>query len=82
MAVFHTPIGPFGIIDSVGLETVWMINDFWATKLNHVQFRKNADFIKQYIDQGLLGKKSGEGFYKYPDPEYRKADFTTNKKSS
>jgi 3-hydroxybutyryl-CoA dehydrogenase len=82
MAVFHTPIGPFGIIDSIGLETVWKVNDFWATKLNHVQFRKNADFIKQYIDQGLLGTKSGEGFYKYPDPEYGTAGFTTNKKSS
>jgi len=81
MAVFHMPIGPFGIIDSIGLETVWKVSDFWATKLNHAQFRKNADFIKRYIDQGQLGTKSGEGFYKYPDPEYRKADFTTNKKS-
>jgi 3-hydroxybutyryl-CoA dehydrogenase len=82
MAVFHMPIGPFGIIDSIGLETVWKVNDFWATKLNHAQFRKNADFIKRYIDQGQLGTKSGEGFYKYPDPEYRRADFATNKKPS
>jgi len=82
MAVFHMPIGPFGIIDSIGLETVWKVNDFWADRLNQEQFRKNADFLKRYIDQGRLGVKSGKGFYEYPDPEYRKAAFTTNKKSS
>jgi 3-hydroxybutyryl-CoA dehydrogenase len=82
MAVFHMPIGPFGIIDSIGLETVWKVNDFWAAHLNNGQFRKNADFLKHYIDQGRLGVKSGKGFYEYPDPEYRKVDFTTNRKSS
>ena len=82
MAVFHMPIGPFGIIDSIGLETVWKVSDFWATRLNHGQLRKNADLLKRYIDQGRMGVKSGKGFYEYPDPEYRKADFTTNKKSS
>lgn len=82
MAVFHMPIGPFGIIDSIGLETVWKVSDFWATRLNHGQFRKNADFLKRYIDQGRLGEKSGQGFYKYPGPEYGKAGFTTTQKSS
>lgn len=81
MAVSHMPIGPFGIIDSIGLETVWKVNDFWAVKLNHAQFRKNADFIKQYLDQGRLGVKSGEGFYTYPEPAFGKRNFTTNRKS-
>jgi 3-hydroxybutyryl-CoA dehydrogenase len=80
MAVFHMPIGPFGIIDSIGLETVRKVNDFWAVQLNNGQFRKNADFLKRYIDQGRLGVKSGKGFYEYPDPEYRQADFTRCKK--
>jgi 3-hydroxybutyryl-CoA dehydrogenase len=80
MAVFHMPVGPFGIIDSIGLETVWKVNDFWATRLNQSQFRKNADFLKRYIDQGRLGEKSGRGFYDYPGPEYRKPDFTVNRK--
>jgi 3-hydroxybutyryl-CoA dehydrogenase len=80
MTVFHMPIGPFGIIDSIGLETVWKVNDFWATRLKHGQFRKNADFLKRYIDQGRLGEKTGRGFYEYPDPEYRKPDFTASRK--
>jgi 3-hydroxybutyryl-CoA dehydrogenase len=80
MAVSHMPIGPFGIIDSIGLETVWKVNDFWAVKLNHAQFRKNADFIQRYLDQGKLGVKSGEGFYAYPDPEFGKRNFPTNRK--
>ena len=80
MAVFHTPIGPFGIIDSIGLETVWKVNDFWAERLKNGQARKNADFLRGYIDQGRLGVKSGKGFYEYPHPQYRQADFTRRKK--
>ena len=80
MAVFHMPIGPFGVIDSIGLETVWKVNDFWASRLEQSQSRKNADFLKRYIDQGRLGEKSGRGFYDYPNPEYRKPDFTVHKK--
>ena len=72
MSVFHVPMGPFGIIDRIGLDTVWKINDFWARKLNHNQFRKNADFLRGYIERGRLGKKSGKGFYCYPNPEYKK----------
>jgi 3-hydroxyacyl-CoA dehydrogenase len=34
------------------------------------------------IGSGTMGQKSGKGFYESPDPEYRKADFTSNKKSS
>lgn len=80
MAVFHMPIGPFGVIDSIGLETVWKVNDFWATRLNDGQSRKNADFLKRFIDQGRLGEKIGKGFYDYPNPAYRKPDFTTDRK--
>jgi 3-hydroxybutyryl-CoA dehydrogenase len=80
MAVFHSPLGPFGIMDSIGLDTVWKVNDFWAQRLGNGQFRKNADFLKRYIDQGKLGVKSGEGFYRYPRPEYGEPDFTRRRK--
>ncbi len=32
MGVMHTPIGPFGIMDQVGLSTVWTITDYWAKR--------------------------------------------------
>lgn len=37
---------------------------------------RNADWLKEnHLDKGLLGVKSGEGFYKYPDPEFAKPEF-------
>jgi hypothetical protein len=35
-----------------------------------------AALLKTYIEQGKLGEKTGEGFYSYPNPRYREADFT------
>jgi 3-hydroxybutyryl-CoA dehydrogenase len=34
-----------------------------------------AALLKTYIEQGKLGEKTGEGFYSYPNPRYRDADF-------
>ena len=81
MGVTHMPNGPFGIMDSIGLQTVWKITDFWAEKLNDPQKKRNAAFIKQYVDRGQLGVKTGRGFYSYPDPRYRKPDFIAGTKA-
>lgn len=75
MGVMHTPIGPFGIMDSVGLDTVWKITHYWAEKLDDLQAKKNAAFMKEYVDRGELGSKTGKGFYSYPTPEFTREDF-------
>lgn len=75
MGVMRTEIGPFGILDLVGLDTAWKITDFWAAALNDAQLRANADWLKSYIDDGRLGIKSGRGFYTYPRPAFREPDF-------
>jgi len=75
MGVMHTDIGPFGIIDSIGLKTVWAIIDYWANKQDDPQARANAAFIKRYVDRGLLGEKTRQGFYSHPAPAYRKPGF-------
>jgi len=79
MGVMHTFIGPFGLMDSVGLDTVYKITDYWAQKLNNPKALANAAFIKGYLDQGKLGIKSGEGFYTYPNPDYMKPNFVSGK---
>jgi 3-hydroxybutyryl-CoA dehydrogenase len=75
MGVMKTPVGPFGILDQVGLETAYDINQYWARVLNDPELQANADFLKSYVDQGRLGVKTGRGFYSYPDPEYLKPGF-------
>ena len=49
MGVMKMPIGPFGIIDAVGLDTVWKITDFWAGATGDPQSRANADLVRGYI---------------------------------
>ena len=71
MGNFGTPIGPFGMMDQVGLDTAHHIVSV-RTDRKSVEF---AAFIKAYIDQGKLGFKTGEGFYKYPNPEYMSKEF-------
>jgi len=75
MGIFKMPIGPFGALDDVGLDTAWHITDFWARQLGDAQLRTNAAFLKPYLDRGRLGVKTGAGFYSYPDPAYTKPDF-------
>ena len=63
MGNFHMPMGPFGILDSIGLDTAWHV-----TKSREDSASKAfAAHHKTYIDQGKLGEKTGEGFYKYPN---------------
>ena len=79
MGVMHTFIGPFGLMDSVGLDTVYKITDYWAQKLNSPKAKANAAFLKKFVEQGKLGLKTGEGFYTYPNPEYIQPNFVSGK---
>jgi 3-hydroxybutyryl-CoA dehydrogenase len=71
MVNFHMPMGPFGIMDSVGLDTAWHI----IRALPDRQSQAFALFLKGYLDEGKLGEKSGAGFYTYPNPEFKDPDF-------
>lgn len=79
MGVMHTFAGPFGIMDSIGLDTVWKVTDYWAGQTKDPQAIANAEFLKRYVDEGKLGIKSGQGFYNYPDPAFLKPDFIAGK---
>ncbi|MBF0453114.1 MAG: 3-hydroxyacyl-CoA dehydrogenase [Candidatus Magnetomorum sp.] len=63
--IMHTFSGPFGIMDVIGLDTVWKICDYWASSRNDKQAIANANFLKTYVDAGKTGVKTGEGFYGY-----------------
>lgn len=71
MGNFKMSRGPFGIIDEIGLDTAWHVTE----PKKDAKSVKFAALLKTYIDQGKLGRKTGEGFYKYPNPRFLDEDF-------
>jgi 3-hydroxybutyryl-CoA dehydrogenase len=68
--------GPFGIMDRIGLETIYNVTSHWAEVKRDEQLRRNAAYVKtRFLDRGRLGVKTGEGFYTYPEPAFRKPGF-------
>ena len=69
-------IGPFGIIDMIGLTTVYNIALMNGTKTNNQEMIDRAHKIKtDFIDKGLLGISTGTGFYTYPNPNFQHPNF-------
>lgn len=75
MRIMRMPVGPFGMLDDVGLDTVWHITSYWAERLGDPVTAGNAALLGNLVDAGRLGTKSGAGFYEYPDPEYQQPGF-------
>jgi 3-hydroxybutyryl-CoA dehydrogenase len=71
MGNFKTPIGPFGILDQIGLDTAWKV----SKNAKDAKSQRSLAFLQTFIDEGKLGFKTGEGFYKYPNPEFTNKDF-------
>ena len=71
MGNFKMDRGPFGILDLIGLETVWHI----TSTMPDTKSQKFAALLKTYVDAGRLGLKTGEGFYKYPNPKFQQGHF-------
>ena len=59
------PMGPFEIMDMIGLRTVKAVGE---TKENNEEWSKKFnELVDEMIDQGKIGQESGEGFFKYDD---------------
>ena len=61
-----SPLGPFQILDIVGLETAYNITMNRPDSSDPASLHgRIAKLLKGYIDQGKTGINAGEGFYKY-----------------
>jgi 3-hydroxybutyryl-CoA dehydrogenase len=70
------PMGIFGMLDGIGLDTIWHVMESNAKMSGDAGAQQFADqFKRDYIDKGWLGIKSGRGFYTYPDPVYLRPEF-------
>lgn len=75
MAIMGTKVGPFGIMDYIGLDTVYSVTKYWADRTNDQTLQRRAAFLGKYLKEGAPGVKAGKGFYTYPDPEYAREEF-------
>ncbi|MFD1629372.1 3-hydroxyacyl-CoA dehydrogenase [Pseudopedobacter beijingensis] len=76
MVATSAPIGPFAILDIVGITTAYNINKMAADATNDPLKIKTVEYLKKnFIDKNKLGVSTGEGFYKYPNPAYLDKDF-------
>lgn len=66
MLATGAPMGPFRILDIVGIDTAYNISSSnpLSSDPTTVQYRI-AQMLKQYVDSGKTGVNAGEGFYKY-----------------
>ncbi|MEU5340428.1 3-hydroxyacyl-CoA dehydrogenase [Streptomyces sp. NPDC020766] len=68
--------GPLGMMDMVGMKTVYDVLSHWGRESGDAQMSANADYVKQnFLDHGLLGIQTGKGYYDYPDPAYQRPGF-------
>ncbi|MDD3222693.1 MAG: 3-hydroxybutyryl-CoA dehydrogenase [Clostridia bacterium] len=58
------PMGPLALADLIGLDTCLHIMDTFYTETCDSKYRP-ARILRQMVRAGKLGRKSGEGFFKY-----------------
>ena len=75
MGITKMPIGPFGVLDLIGLDLAQRIISQWGFLLKDPQFQKNAEFLARWTSAGRSGFQTNHGFYDYPHPEYRNRSF-------
>ena len=59
------PMGPFTLMDLIGLDTTLAILDVLHRELGDPKYRP-CPLLRQYVAAGWLGRKSGRGFHQYP----------------
>lgn len=79
MTRFSVPLGPFALMDLFGLDVV---ADSWREpREDPVRAARQPDisaFLQRYLDDGRLGRKTGAGFYDYPDASFLAAGFVNH----
>jgi len=67
------PMGPFTLLDFVGLETTYYITNVMYDEFKERRFA-SPPLLKRLVMAGWYGRKSGKGFYDYSDPNNPKAN--------
>jgi 3-hydroxybutyryl-CoA dehydrogenase len=66
------PMGPFELLDYVGLDTVYAIGEIMFDEYREARFAP-PPLLKRMVLAGRFGKKTGRGFYEYDERGSRRA---------
>jgi 3-hydroxybutyryl-CoA dehydrogenase len=66
------PMGPFTLLDFVGLDTTYYISQIMFDEFKEKRFAA-PPLLKRMVLAGWHGRKTGRGFYDYADPNNPKA---------
>jgi 3-hydroxybutyryl-CoA dehydrogenase len=61
------PMGPFTLLDFVGLDTTYYITEVMYDEFKERRFASPA-LLRRLVLAGWYGRKTGKGFYDYTDP--------------
>src|SRR3954465_1566414 len=67
------PMGPFTLLDFVGLDTTYYITQVMFDEFKEQRFA-SPPLLKRLVMAGWYGRKSGKGFYDYSDPNSPKVN--------
>jgi len=67
------PMGPFTLLDFVGLDTTYYITHVMYDEFKERRFA-SPPLLKRLVMAGWYGRKTGRGFYDYADPNNPKAN--------
>jgi len=68
------PMGPFTLLDFVGLDTTYYITRVMFDEFKERRFAA-PPLLKRLVMAGWYGRKTGKGFYDYSDPDNPRAVF-------
>jgi 3-hydroxybutyryl-CoA dehydrogenase len=67
------PMGPFALLDFVGLDTILSIGEIMFEEYREARFAPPG-LLRRMVASGLYGRKSGRGFYDYTSDPPRPSD--------
>ena len=67
------PMGPFTLLDFVGLDTTYYITHVMYDEFKERRFA-SPPLLKRLVTAGWYGRKTGKGFYDYSDPNNPKGN--------
>ena len=73
---YNHPMGPLRLTDLVGLDVRLSIAEYLHSKLGSETFRP-PEILRRLVSEGKLGKKSGEGFYRWNEHDSPQSAYTT-----